>query len=523
MTKNCLLFFSCLFLAIPFSTLAESDSSAVPCDQLYRLTDADRAIEPGVIVPASNGTPAHCRVNGVIDGTIRFRVSMPVEGWTGRFWFLAPGGLAGVIGDTTSLLKDGYAMATTDSGHEESENPDFYHDDHAKIDFGFRSNHLSTVVAKEIIAEFYGRKVEYAYLSGCSKGGHGALMEALRYPEDFDGIIAGAPAIRLVTGLQAWALENTRMQEKHKLTLDSAAVLDTNSKRACDLLDGAADGIISNPKKCTLDLLELDNLECGSEQTANCLTAGQIEYARFLYTGIKDESGKVVVPGIYPGAEMGGDFELWITGPVPFLPGSANDTTVEVLEALMHRDPNFSLDTFDTVKGLDQLADITSAVTLPKPDFSGLIESGHKLIVYNGWHDHPCRAAELEEYYLEARELNDPEDLEEHMRVYMVPGMVHCRGGPGAWAADYVQAIVDWVEQDVAPDRIIAEHPGDFTFLEAFALDTGVNWSEGVMEAGKAQVNRKQFSRPLCPYPKYARYNGSGDINSAASFSCVVD
>ena len=516
---NTLFWLACL--ALPWAVQA-GEHPAYRCDRLYLLSEAGNAINPGVVVEASEGVPAHCRVRGVIEGTMRFELRMPIEGWNGRFWFLAPGGLAGAIGDTTSLLDDGFAMSTTDSGHEGESDPTFHRDDFAQMNYGFRSNHLTAQLSRRIIAEFYGREVEYAYLSGCSKGGHGALMEALRYPDDFDGIIAGAPATEQVTDLLVWALENTRQQKQHGLTPESVAVLDANSKRACDLLDGAADGIISNPKKCTLDRLELDKLECRNGQTSGCLTAGQVDYARFIYTGITDETGEVIVPGVYPGAELGGDFELWITGPVPFLPGSANDTTVEVLENILHRDPTFDIDTFDTIKGIDQLIDATSAVTLPKPDFSGLMESGNKLIIYNGWHDHPCRAAELEGFLSEARALN-ARALDEHVRTFMVPGMVHCRGGPGAWAADYIGAIVDWVEKDIVPDRIIAEHPGDFTFLEAFAIAAGVNWGEEMMKAGEAQKDRKRFSRPLCPYPKYARYNGTGDINDAANFTCIED
>ena len=515
-----------LLAAFSVSVFAAGDSPPQRCDSVYKLSDAFNAIEPGVLIPAVGEIPEHCRVRGVIDGTIRFELSMPIEGWQGRFLFMAPGGLAGVIGDTRGMLKEGFAQSTTDSGHEGPNDPSFYRDDHAKINFGFRSNHLTTVLSKKIIAAFYGKEVEYAYLWGCSKGGHGALMEALRFPDDFDGIIAGAPAVNLVTDLPAFSIQNSRLQKEHRLTRESAEILDANSRRACDLLDGAEDGLISNPKKCTLELLALDDLECSEGQTADCLTAGQIEFAEAIYTGIKDDDGNVVVPGVYPGAESGGDFETWITGPIPFLPDgmAGNDLTGDVLVNIMHRDPEFNLDNFDITRDRDKVLDVTATVSLPKPDLSGFMESGGKLIVYNGWHDHPCRAAELEAFYAEAQDINGSEALDEHMRVFMVPGMVHCVGGPGAWAADYYAAIIDWVENDKKPERILGEHPGEFTFLEAFSNASGANWHEGVMALGaENKPDRKQFSRPLCPYPAYARYDGKGDINDAASFDCVVD
>ncbi len=510
-------------LALPGLTLG-ADSPADRCAGLYSLSDADHAVESGVLVSATDDTPPHCRVRGTIDGTIRFEIRMPAEGWTGRFMFHAPGGLAGVIGDTSSLLDDGFAMATTDTGHESENDPSFYRDAHAKLNFAFRANHLTTVLSKRIIQEFYGRPVQHAYLWGCSNGGRAALVEALRYPDDYDGIIAGAPAIDYGHGLLAWALEVTRHQGRNPLTPESVVLLEANTRRACDLLDGVADGLVGDPRKCTVELLELDALECRNGPAADCLTAGQIETARYVYTGITDESGAVVVPGVYPGGELGGDFELWVTGPVPFLEGTASDTTVEVLEAVMHRKPGFSIETFDPVRDLDELKDTMVSVDIPAPDFSRFQESGGKLIIYNGWHDQPCRARALEGFLAEAEELNG-EGLDDYLRAFLAPGMVHCLGGPGAWAADYVQAIVDWVESDTAPDRIIAEHPGNFTFMEGQVAIAGrtVSWSEAILEAGEALEDRKRFSRPLCPYPQYARYSGSGDANDAENYACVED
>lgn len=509
-------------LALPGIALA-ADSPADRCDALYLLTDSDHAVGPGVLVPAAGEVPEHCRVRGTIDATIRFEVRMPAEGWTGRFMFHAPGGLAGVIGDTSSLLDDGFAMATTDTGHEPENDPSFYRNDHAQLDFGFRANHLTTVLAKRIIQEFYGRPTDYAYLWGCSNGGRAALMEALRYPDDYDGIIAGAPAVDYGFGLLTFALETSRHQKRNPLTADSVALLDANTRRACDMLDGVADGIVGDPRKCAVELLELDALECRDGPAADCLTAGQIETARFIYTGITDDSGAVVVPGVYPGAELNGDFQLWATGPVPFLEGTASDVTVDVLVAAMHRTPGFDIYAFDPVKDLPALRDAMVAVDLPAPDFSRFQEKGGKLIIYNGWHDFPCRAAALEKFLVEAGEVNG--EMGDYLRTFMVPGMIHCLGGNGAWAADYIQAIVDWVENGEAPDRILAEHPGNFTFLEGQAAlgDRTVSWSEAMLEAGEALEDRKRFSRPLCPYPQYAQYHGSGDVNDAANYACVAD
>lgn len=346
-------------------------------------------------------------------------------------------------------------------------------------------------------------------------------MEALRFPDDFDGIIAGAPAIDLVTGLLVLSSENARRQRENPLTPESVAVLDANTRRACDLLDGVADGLIGDPRECTIERLALDQLECKRGAATDCLTAGQIETARGIYTGITDDAGKVVVPGVYPGAELGGDFELWVTGPVPFLEGTANDTTTDVLVNILHRKTDFDIETFDPIAGMDELIEAAPGVHLPPPDFSRYIANGGKLIIYNGWHDMPCRAAVLEDFYDDAIAINGAEAVEDFMRVYMIPGMVHCIGGPGAWSADFIESITAWVERDVAPDRIVATHPGNFTFLEGQAalMGGGVNWADAIVAAG-ARTGAKQFTRPLCPYPQSARYQGSGDVDDEANFIC---
>ncbi len=511
-----------LYVAVP--GLVVASDAATRCDDLYLLTDGDHTVAPGILIESSGDTPAHCQVNGVIDGTIRFQVSMPVEGWSGRFLYHAPGGLAGEIRDTTSMIDDGFAMATTDAGHDRGNfDSSFYKDDERKLNFAFRANHMTTALAKRVIATFYGREIEYSYLWGCSNGGRAALMEALRYPEDFDGIIAGDPAIDYGYGLLPWTLEASRQQARHPLTADSVALLDANSKKTCGGLDGLEDGLIGDPRKCTLDVLDLEALECKDGPAADCLTQGQIETARFFYTGVTDEDGNVVVPGIYPGAETGGDFELWVTGNPAFMEGSANELTATVLETVMHREPGFTLEGFETVRDQDDVRRVMAAVDVPKPDFREFHANGGKLIIYSGWHDHPCRAKVLEDFHVETQQLNGDDVTEEFLRTFLVPGMVHCIGGPGAWAADYIQAIIEWVEEDQAPDRLIAEHVGELTFVEAQVIIAGqtVSWNEAARNAHAAREGVKRFSRPLCPYPKWAKYNGKGDPNDAANFDCV--
>ena len=246
------------------------------CDGLYRFTDFSNAVEPGVLVAATDEVPAHCRVRGVIDGTIRFEVTMPVDGWQRRLWFHAVGGSAGFIGDTTSMLADGFAMASTDTGHE-GNTPDanqFWRNELAVINYGYRSIHLTTVLAKQLINGFYGEENQHAYIWGCSNGGRTVFNELLRFPDDFDGAIAGAPTIDLVRDLLPWNVAGSRMQNKHPLTLESLALLDANSRARCDLLDDVEDRVIGTPQACTTDVLQLEKLQCEEGQTQQCLNAG---------------------------------------------------------------------------------------------------------------------------------------------------------------------------------------------------------------------------------------------------------
>ena len=302
----------CLLLALSCAVLADvaSGSAEARCDRSYLLSDPDRAIEPGVLVGASAEIPAHCRVRGVIDGTIRFEVTMPVDGWRGRMMFHAVGGSAGRIGDTTSLLDDGFAMASTDAGHEGNA-PDanaFFRDRLAVINYGYRAVHLSTVAAKEIIGAFYGEDNRDAYIWGCSNGGRAVLNALLRFPEDYDGAIAGAPATDQMRELLSWSVATARLQRANPLTPESLALLDANSRNRCDLLDGLEDGVIGLPQACTTDMLRLEDLRCEEGRTADCLTAGQIETTDVPARLDPGPDGKVA----YVMEFRNGEADLWL-------------------------------------------------------------------------------------------------------------------------------------------------------------------------------------------------------------------
>ena len=261
-----------LGLALASVTWAADGDAKRTCRNLVRMTDLDYAIEPGMLIPASDAVPQHCRVRGVINRAIRFEVTLPTD-WNGRMLFTAVGGAAGVIGDTTSLLSQGYAQASTDTGHEITEGNSYLAQPEALLDFAYRGVHLATVATKKVVERYYGRESDYDYLTGCSNGGRAAMLEALRFPNDYDGIIAGAPVFRFQE-FMPWTIAVDRAQTANPLDADALQVLDKTTREACDADDGVEDGVIADPLNCSFDL---DALECGAGQTSGCLSAGQIK------------------------------------------------------------------------------------------------------------------------------------------------------------------------------------------------------------------------------------------------------
>ena len=503
------------------------------CRDLYRMADLSHAIEPGISVAATDELPAHCRVRGVINRAIRFEVTLPEE-WNGRMMFEAVGGVAGVIGDVTSLLPRGFAQASTDTGHELAEGNAFLRQPEALIDYAYRGVHLATAAAKRVIARYYGRDIDHSYLKGCSNGGRAVMLEAARFPEDYDGIIAGAPAFRFQE-FMAWMVAVGRKQAANPLDRAALQVLDDATRTACDATDGVEDGIINDPRSCKIDL---DALACAEDQTESlqpgepegvppsqerepeggtpshgkdCLSAGQVDTARFIYADMTDPDGNVLSPGVLPGAEAAGDWGGWLL-PNNALAGGATivgDLIPEMLANIMRHDPTFDIDTFDPVADFDRSRDATTPIDLRTSDLSEFRDRGGKLLIYQGWNDFPLRPQRAIAY-LESVEaaMGGPEATADFFRMFTIPGMVHCAGGPGAWQADYTDPIVKWREDGQAPERIVATHPGPVAMDH---LDA---------QAQTGQAHR--FTRPLCAYPELAQYDGSGDPDDEASFGCAV-
>ncbi len=464
--------------------------------------------------------PAFCRVAGVIkptsDSDIHFEVWMPASDWNGKYLGVGNGGFAGEI-DFQAMgrnLARGYATAATDTGHQADSVDATWAYKHPEkvIDFGYRGLHETTEKAKAVIRAFYGRGPQHSYFDSCSDGGREALMEAQRFPEDFDGILAGAPAnywthmlaaginvTKTLYGNPAGYISTTRIPAIAAATL-----------AACDAGDGVKDGVINDPPLCNFNP---SKLLCKGAASRNCLTAPQIASLKKLYAGGATESGTKLFPGVTPGAEEGqGGWGLWITGQAPGL-SLYGGFLENYFRYMVFEEPAWNLLTANVDKA-EQMADQKTAHALnaTDPDLHRFESRGGKLILYHGWNDPAISPLNTISYYKSVAAAMGAEKANNFLRLYMVPGMQHCLGGPGAtWFGQLgtstaegskhgiFDALENWVEKDTGPGDVIATK---------YIAD---NPTKGA-----------QMTRTLCPYPQIAKYKGSGDTNSYTNFVCVA-
>ena len=470
---------------------------------------------------AIDRVPAFCRVAGVIrptnDSYIRFEVWLPIDGWNGKFLSVGNGGFAGSINynGMAGDLRRGYATAGTDTGHEaDAEDASWaFHHPQKVIDFGYRALHATSLNAKSLIQAFYTRLPKYSYFDSCSDGGREGLMEAQRFPEDFDGILAGAPANfwthMLAAGIDLMQGVYGRNPAGYISSVKIPA-LQTAALAACDAQDGVKDGIISDPLRCHFDP---SVLLCKGDDSRDCLTAPQVASAKKLYAGGVNSQGKQVFPGYMPGGEDGPNgWSQWITGAGP---GKASGSLFveNYFRYMVFGDATWNLLTANVdlaVRAADEKTGRLLNAT--DPDLSRFQARGGKLILYHGWNDPAISPLNTINYYMSVVATLGPQKAESFVRLYMVPGMQHCFSGPGpnsfgqtghttAKGAEYAifSALERWVEEGTAPGDVIATK-----YVDDDA-------ARGV-----------QMTRPLCPYPQNAKYKGAGDTNDSANFVCAA-
>jgi len=512
--RNRLALFASAFLFAAFALAASRAGAQQSCESLTSLKipnatiTSATAIDPppdlvipipaGPIGPASNLTISvpFCRVAAfsapTSDSHIDFEVWLPVSArWNGKFESVGNGGFIGQIsyGALAAQLNRGYATASTDTGHTGADESWALGHPEKLVDWSYRAVHEMTVDAKIIIQAFYGKPAKLSYWNGCSTGGKQGLTEAQRYPTDYDGIVAGAPA-NYITHLQAggvytsWVrlkdgpsgpeyIPGSKMLALHKAVLDE-----------CDAKDGVLDGLIADPRRCHFDPKVI---QCSGADGPNCLTAAQVKTAQEIYAGAKYNDGKQIFPGYEPGSEL-----LWDS---PFSAPVNNTIGVGFFRFMVFDNPSWDFTTFDAdrdTRTADQkLGSIVNAVD---PNLKAFQQRGGKMIMYHGWADQAIQPENSVNYYESVvAAMGGQEKTQQFLRLFMAPGMTHCQGGAGPNVFDAVASLEQWRENGVAPEKIIATHS------TSGAIDN---------------------TRPLCPYPQAAIYKGSGNTTDAANFVC---
>jgi feruloyl esterase len=493
---------------------------------------------PNVLVPR------HCQVTAIArptsDSEIHFTLWLPPgERWNGKYLQSGSGGWGGYIQPLALLgpLARGYAAAATDDGHQTASNtPDassswaIGHPEKL-IDFGYRALHETVVLSKVIMDAYYGKPAAFAYFSGCSDGGREALMEAERYPEDFDGILAGAPSNDWTHHFAGFVWNEVALHATPESMIkdQQLSAIETAALDACDGLDGIRDGVIQDPRQCHFDP---SVLLCHGTPSAKCLTQPQIEALKKIYSGpVNPRTGEQIYPGYEPGSEAEpNSWSLFIIGTSAqsFLGNS-------FFSGAVYEDSHWDWRSMDFDRDV-RLADEKTASILnsDNPDLRSFRDHGGKLIQYHGWGDAASAPRESIAFYEKAKDFlerypdprsSNPSDIQSFFRLYMVPGMGHCTGGRGAVSFgndgknflnatpdnDILLALDRWVTQGIAPDAIIAS--GE--------IASGRVASEMTDSDSKSGTRTVPITRPLCVYPAIARYKGRGDTNAAENFACV--
>jgi feruloyl esterase len=519
--------------ALSIAVLCGMPAFAATCESLSGLTIANTTITVAKAIPAGSfksegagqaigNLPAFCEVHGILKPTpvsvIHFEVWMPVTNWNNKLQVVGNGGLAGTISypAMATALRNNFATASTDTGHTATEPKEWLENRDRLIDYSYRGLHLTTVDAKALVDAFYTQNAKESIYTGCSTGGKQGLMEAQRFPADFDGIVAGDAANYWTHQIQneLWDGIITGTPESSlpaaKLQLIQDAVL-----QQCDALDGVKDGLIADHRRCSFDPKKL---LCKGPDTSACLTAAQESAVEKMYTGpVNPRTGTKIYAGFYPGNEVG-----WGGNGRPAVinrtDNSSGVSSFDFTRFALLAKPDWAFRTFDFDKDVQAMDEKLAAVSnATDPNLDEFRKLGHKLFYYHGAADPLIPAQNGIDYYESVVAMqgkggkNGMAETQTFFRAFLVPGLYHCAGGPGPSAFgtsgaapvmdsdhDAVSAVTKWVETGAAPDKIIA-----------------TKYVENKPEKGIA------MQRPLCAWPMAARYKGTGDTNDASNFSCV--
>jgi hypothetical protein len=496
------------------------------CEDLAKFPLTDGKITSAAVVPANDpiklrmlgssfpAPMAFCRVAVTLtptpDSEIMAEVWLPdAAQWNGKFLGIGNGGFGGSVSgpalDMRGALAQGYATAGDDLGHELTAlvvdgTWVIGHPEKLK-DFAYRADHVTAEFAKTIIASYYGRSQQVSYFRGCSNGGHEALMEAQRYPADYDGIVAGAPAnawTHIMTGF-LWNERALNETPESQIPQNKLAVIQKAALAKCDALDGVKDGIINDPASCHFDPSEL---VCKSADGPDCLTKPQLTALRKIYQGpVNPRTGKSIHPGFPAGSEaLPHNWDTWIVGPAAYQGQFGN----QVMGSFMLSDAHWDYKTFDFDKDTARADEaIGPMLNSNNPDLGAFAARGGKLILFQGWDDAAITPLGTIQYYRDIQRKMGAAQAQKFVRLFMAPGMMHCSGGPGANHFDAVAALDQWRQKGDAPESIIA-----------------AKYADSPAAVPGAPMGEPLSTRPLCAYPRVAHWTGKGSSDEAKNYTC---
>src|SRR5580692_2014654 len=480
---------------------AATGKPAIACGELRGLTSFDLYVIGATVIPASASAPEHCRVSLMVAPEINIEVNLPTA-WNGRLYMFGNGGWAGEsftaagrVANRAHGLSAGFVTAATDTGHSAASEPgaSFAVNRQKLLDFGFRSLHVTAEVAKMIARAYYGAGPSKSYYDGCSQGGREGLILAQRFPDDFDGILAGSPGLDNVGTMVARAYWMQGLAA-NPFPAAKLGLLANRVYEQCDAKDGLKDGLIDDPRRCDFKpARDLPRCE-GAKDDGACFTGAEISALERIYGDVVSQ-GKRIFPGWPVGAEVAGPNGQsgWIGQVIngPNGPGAWTSFGQNFLKFMAPGAKSF--DSFDVDKDPARIEELQQILDATDPDLSAFKRRGGKLLMYFGWADPQLNPLMGVEYYEQVVEKMGP-STGDFARLFMVPGMFHCGGGVGTGVFDTATPLVKWVESNTSPERI---------------------------EASRVVASKVVQTRPLCAYPQVARYKGTGSIDETANFACV--
>jgi feruloyl esterase len=479
--------------------LLASGAHAAGCEGLVSLTSAKAQVVLAQTVASGSFTPpdsprplqelpTFCRVvvslHPSSDSEIGAEIWLPGN-WNNKLLMLGSGGWGGAIDyqGLATALRRGYAVGATDDGHRTSGASFILGHPQKFIDFAYRAEHETTLEAKALVKARYARVPSHSYWQGCSGGGREGLIQAYRYPDEFDGIIAGDPANIRRNAWALWLAGESLKDPAAYIPPSKYPMIHDAVLAACDANDGVKDGLIDEPEICHVDFTAL---QCKGQDGPDCLTARQVQTARTMISPATSKTGAVLFPRLEPGTEL--RWGRMAAGPAPA------DLFLDEYRYVVYQDPNWDWHTFDLDRDAARADAVDRDLDEMDPHLGPFVKHGGKLLLYHGWADQQVAPGSTIEFYHSVREVSsDPKQAGNWVRLFMAPGMAHCAGGEGPDSFDSLSALERWVEHGEAPQRMVAAHQT------------------------QGRVDR---TRPLCAYPQVARYNGSGSVDDAANFTC---